>query len=175
MTGLASEAYKQTKNQNIQMKMKHAVVTLLVGTAMAAGALALADENIAMHKLPAAVQNTLKQIVGGNHLEGCDSEVANGTTVYEADFKSKGSECSVTVSEAGEVLEWSLDAPLNIVPPPVLKAALNAHPGGKIGESEIHNKGSRLFYVLEVRTDNSAYDVSLDAAGKVIADEKDTD
>lgn len=157
------------------MKTKYAVVTLLVGTAMAAATFALAEENITMNKLPAPVQNVLKQIVGGDHLEGCDSEVANGTTVYEADFKSKGSECSVTINEAGGVLEWSIDAPLNIVPPPVLKAALNAHPGGKIGESEIHNKDNRLFYVLEVRTDNGAYDVSLDAAGKVIADEKDTD
>lgn len=157
------------------MKTKHAVGTLLLVTALTAGSLALAEEDIAMNKLPAAVQTTLRQITGGSHLEGCDSEVADGKTIYEADFKSKGSGCSVTVNEAGEVLEWSIDAPLNIVPPTVLKAALNAHPGGKIGESEIHNKDSRLFYVLEVRTDNGAYDVSLDAAGKIMADEKDTD
>lgn len=159
----------------MKMKTKHAMGALLVATALAIGSLAMAEEEIVMNKLPAPVQTTLKQIVGGGHLEGCDSEVVDGKTTYEADFKSKGSGCSVTINEAGEVLEWSIDAPLNIVPPPVLKAALNAHPGGKIGESEIHNKNSRLFYVLEVRTDGGAYDVSLDAAGKLIADEKDTD
>ena len=159
----------------MKMKTKHTVGTLFVVTALAASSLALAEENVPMSKLPAAVQTTLKQIVGGGHLEGCDSEVAAGKTTYEADFKSKGSDCSVTVNEAGAVQEWSLDAPLNIVPPPVLGAALKAHPGGKIAESEIHNKDGQLFYVLEVRTGNDAYDVSLDAAGKVIADEKDTD
>ncbi len=158
-----------------KMKTINVAGPLLVAVVLTTSFWAMADENVPLNKLPAAVQTTLKQIAGNNKLEGCDAEVANGKATYEADFKVKGSDCSVTLNEAGDVLERVLDAPLNIVPTMVLEAAQKAHPGGKFGESEIHNKDGRLFYVLEVHAGADTFDVSLDAGGKVIADEKDMD
>jgi uncharacterized membrane protein YkoI len=145
---------------------------IVVAALLAVGARAMADDEIPLKKLPAPVQAALKQIIGDGKFEHCDSDVTN---VYEVDFKAKGAECSVTIDADGNVLETVLDVPINIVPAAVLDAIKKAHPDGKIRDPEIHNKGGQMFYELEVQAGKDKYHLDMDAAGKVITDEKDTE
>ena len=85
----------------------------------------------------------MKQVVGDNKLEGCDTEQLNGKTVYEVDYKVKGGDYSISVTPAGEIVEREVEVDLSIVPPSVLDAAKTAHADGKVGEASIVTAGER--------------------------------
>jgi uncharacterized membrane protein YkoI len=129
----------------------------------------------ALAKAPQAVQDAVKQVVGKHKISECDSEQDNGKTVYEVDYKVHGTEYSVSVSEAGEVIEHEVTVDPSAVPPAVLDAATKTHPTGKVGEIDITSAGGKLFYEFDIKAPDNKYEMQVAADGSVLADAVDKD
>jgi uncharacterized membrane protein YkoI len=144
----------------------------ILATAVCSGIYAWADDDNAdaLKKAPQPVQDMVKQVVGDNKLEGCDTEQLNGKTVYEVDYKVKGGDYSISVTPAGEIVEREVEVDLSIVPPSVLDAAKAAHADGKIGEASIVTAGDNLVYELDVKTGKDTHEMQISPTGKVTAD-----
>ena len=144
---------------------------LALGVVVAAGVRAWGDDEDALAKAPAAVQATVKAVVGQNKLAGFDPEQEGGKTVYEVSYELKGGgDYTIVVSGTGEVLEREVEVDPSIIPPEVIDAAKSAHPDGKIGEYAIVNAGGKLFYEIETKVGNDLHEVKISAKGKVTSD-----
>ena len=126
-------------------------------------------------KVPAAAQESIKQIVGKHEIGDVDSETENGKMTYEVDYKVKKTEFSVTVSDTGEVLEREVEVEKTAVPPAVIDVANKAHADGKIGEIDITEADGKLFYELGVKASDKKYEMRINADGSVMADAIDND
>ena len=144
-----------------------AVAVLGVGASVAVWA----DDEDHLAKTPAAVQATVKSIVGQNKLAGCDPEQENGKTVYEISYELKGGgDYTVVVAEDGSVLEREVEVDPSIVPADVIAAAKTAHPDGTFGEDSIVNSQGKLLYEIETKVGKDTHEVKLSAEAKVLSD-----
>ncbi len=143
--------------------------------ALGVGVFAIADEDIPVEKAPPGVQATVKRVVGKDKLDHLDRDMENGKMVYEVDVNAKNGSFSVHMSDTGEVQGISLDIPMGAIPEPVMNAAKHAHPGVAITEPEIRSEKGQLFYKVELKVGKEKHELQIDAAGKIISDEKDTE
>jgi hypothetical protein len=95
------------------MKTKIIVATALIGiTGLAGRGLVYADkeengskQKIAMSDLPAAVQKTIQDNLGGGTVTQTAKEIENGSTYYEAKVqKSGGEEIEIKVDPDGKLI-----------------------------------------------------------------------
>jgi uncharacterized membrane protein YkoI len=150
-------------------------LALVAIAALAGGSCATADDNVPLDKAPPGVQATVKRVVGKDKLDHLDKDVENGKTVYEVDVNAKSGSFSVHMTDTGEVLGISLDIPMGAVPEKVMAAAKHEHPDAPISEPEIRSENGRLFYKLELMVGKEKHELQIDASGKIISDEKDTE
>jgi uncharacterized membrane protein YkoI len=129
----------------------------------------------ALAKFPQPVQDAIKQVVGNHELGDVDSETENGKTIYEADYKIHKTEYSVSVNDAGQIVEHEVTVDPSAVPSAVFDAAKNAHPNATIGEVDITASNGKLFYELDVKTSDNKYEMQINADGSVISDGVDKD
>jgi hypothetical protein len=83
--------------------------TVVLPIAMAFAAPASADEKVQWSDVPAAVQKTITENVGGGEIEEIEKETetigGKRTTLYEADVKkTDGSEIEIKVGEDGKLI-----------------------------------------------------------------------
>jgi len=142
-----------------------------MGLLLAASGRAWADDEAALAKAPAAVQAAAKKIVGDNKLAGFDTETADGKKVYEVSLETKGGgDYSVTLNEAGDVVEREVEVDAAIVPPDVLDAAQQTHADGKITESSIVTADGKMFYEFDLKVGKDVHEVRVNAKGNVLTD-----
>jgi len=82
---------------------------LICAATVAAGSSSFADK-VSLEQTPPAVREAILSKTGGQPIEDIDREVRNGQVVYEASFKSGGSQQELLISEAGTILR-------DVVPP----------------------------------------------------------
>jgi uncharacterized membrane protein YkoI len=146
------------------------------GFAVAASTLALSacawanEGSDKLRSAPAAVQSAVIQVVGTNKIDDFDMETENGKTVYDLDFKIKGTDYEVDVDPSGQILSREVEVDLSIIPPAVIEAAKKAHADGKIGEGSIVTAGSKMFYELDMKVGKDSREIQIDAGGAVLAD-----
>ena len=146
--------------------------------AAAASTIAFAGEDkISLDAAPAAVQASIKKVVGAGKMGDVTKESEDGKTVYEAEFTLDKAEHSVKVSESGDVLEeeTELDAPA--LPAAVTDAIKAKFATGKIEDASLVKAGGKTFYEVGVEVGDEDHEIKIDAAGKIIEDkvEKDED
>jgi uncharacterized membrane protein YkoI len=94
------------------MKMKKIIVATAIAAIAAIGAIVYAgnEENehkqkVAMNELPAAVQKTIQDNLGGGTVTGTEKETKDGKTYYEAQVKkSSGDKIEIKVAEDGKLI-----------------------------------------------------------------------
>jgi uncharacterized membrane protein YkoI len=79
----------------------HTALFVLAATAATSSVYA---DKISLEQAPPAVREAILSKTGGQPIEDIDREVRNGQTVYEASFKSGGTQQELLVSEAGTIL-----------------------------------------------------------------------
>jgi uncharacterized membrane protein YkoI len=164
----------QTRKEST-MRLRNRTCAFTLATVCATALLVWADNEVPLKKAPAGVQATIKKVVGKNKFDSLDSDVENGKTVYEVDAHGKNISYSVHMSDSGEVLGISLDIPMEIVPAAVIDAAAKAHAGAKPTEPEIRTVNGQMSYKLELMVGKEKHEMLVDAAGKVISDETETE
>lgn len=143
----------------------------------------MADDEDAIAKAPAAVQATVKKVLGDKKCEGFDQEDADGKPAYEVSYKVDGVDHSTLITEAGDVISEETDVDLDKVPAAVMDAAKKSHADGKIGEAAIVTEAGKTCYELDVKVGTDTHEIKISNDGKVIsdsiekpeADEKDKD
>src|SRR5579864_7273002 len=91
--------------------------------ALTAGVTVRADDEDHLAKAPAAVQATVKSVIGQNKLAGCDAEQENGKTVYEVSYELKGGgDYTIVVAEDGAIVEREVEVDPSIIPAEVIDA-----------------------------------------------------
>ena len=151
-------------------KSSKCVAFAALSVVLLGGSRAKADDEDKLAKAPAAVQATVKKIVGDGKLEGFDNEQVDGKPAFDVDFSLKGGSYAMLVAESGDVIQREAEVNLAVVPQAVIDAGAKAHGDGKIAEASIITRGDQMFYELEIKVGNDEHDVEINAGGKVLAD-----
>ena len=130
----------------------------------------MADDEDAIAKAPAAVQTTVKKVLGDKKCEGFDKEDADGKPAYEVSYKVDGVDHSTLIAETGDIISEETDVDLAKVPAPVLDAAKKAQADGKIDEAAIVSEGGKTYYELDVKVGKDTHEIKIGTNGKVISD-----
>lgn len=69
------------------------------------------EKEVKFADLPAAVQKTIKKFAGSGKINGVESGVQNGKTVYSADVVKNGKTIDVVVAADGKLIKTEIDAP----------------------------------------------------------------
>jgi uncharacterized membrane protein YkoI len=142
------------------------------GVLLCGAAFAFAGEQtIELSQAPAPVQAAIKKAVGAGKITEVVKETEDGKTVYEADFELADRDHSVTVDEAGKVLEESAEIDVKSLPAPVVEAVKKKFPNAKIEDAEEVKADGKTFYDIEVEVGDVDHDLRVDATGKILSDE----
>jgi hypothetical protein len=107
------------------MKMSaNSLKFIALGAILAAAAVARADDEDHLAKAPAAVQATVKKILGSGKLDGFDTVQSDGKPAYDVDLSIGGSNYAVVVNPDGGVIQYEVEVNTALVPPAVLTAGL---------------------------------------------------
>jgi hypothetical protein len=100
-------------------------------------AVAASAENLATDaKLPEPVEKTFRVTFPDAVIQKLSSEVEEGVTVYDFEFKDGEREKETDIAADGTMLEWTLVIPSDAVPEPIMKVFLANAKGGKLGRLE---------------------------------------
>jgi uncharacterized membrane protein YkoI len=144
------------------------MVTAIVFGALIAALSAQAEKKIAMKDLPAAVQQAVKEQSKGATLKGLATEVENGKTVYEAEFKVNGHSKDISFDAQGQVVSVEEETPIQQIPAPAREAIQKAAAKGKVVMVETVTEGGKTFYEAQVKTGAKKSEVKVDATGQAI-------
>lgn len=85
---------------------------------------------------PAAVQQSVKKLLGLAVPKTLDKETENGVDVYEAEFQADGAKQSLSVAANGEILELEKAVDVAQLPATVVAAVKKARPGCTFKKAE---------------------------------------
>ncbi len=130
------------------------------------------DENeeivIALTEAPDAVREAVEKLVAGNPVTKITKETDDGATEYEAEYTVAGVEQSVTLTEAGDVLEVENEMEPGALPEAVRKALADKFPGGQIAEATAVEEH---YYEIEIEVNGKTVEVEVSPSGAVEGDE----
>jgi uncharacterized membrane protein YkoI len=152
------------------MKTSKWLVLCVAAVMAGSAAWSLADDEDAIAKAPAAVQATVKKVLGDKKCEGFDKEEANGKTAYEVNYKVDGVDHATLIAENGDILEEETDVDLKTVPAAVTAAAAKAHADGKVTEAAIVTAGGKQVYELDVTVGKDTHEMRINADGSIVSD-----
>jgi uncharacterized membrane protein YkoI len=68
------------------------------------------DDGVSLDQAPAAVQQTIKEVVGNGKIKEIEKEAKDGTVTYEVDYKSaNGDKQEAVISADGKLLKNGAD------------------------------------------------------------------
>lgn len=146
------------------------LASVVACAALSYSSIARAGDTGPLVKAPAAVQSVVKKMMGDGKLNGLDSEMMDGKTVYEADLSIKGGAYVLVLADDGTVIQREVAVDAAMIPPTVLDAAAKAHPDAKLNEAAIITRGTRMFYELEFMIGTVEHAMEITADGNVTAD-----
>lgn len=111
------------------------VAGLFTGLLLAA-APAGATEAPAPVKPPPPVEKTFQAQFPKAEIQKLTSEVEEGVTVYDFEFKQGDTEKETDIAGDGTMLEWTLVIPQDSIPAPVMKVINASAKGAKLGRLE---------------------------------------
>jgi uncharacterized membrane protein YkoI len=153
-----------------------------VGAAALAAALLApavrADETVPLDKVPKAVTDAIKA-------RWPDAELPKNAVAikeigdtkksgYELEIKNKNDELEVTLTEAGDIVQFERELEVKDLPKAVVKALEDKYPKAELKEADevtkVDGKKEKLaYYVVEVKTaDKKTLEVQVDPDGKVL-------
>lgn len=123
---------------------------------------------------PAAVRETVVRVIGKGELDDLKKKFHLGKFVYEAEYLLEGVEHSLVVDEGGHVLQEAVEIKIDAAPAPVLAAARQKYPNGKITEVDRVTADGKTFYEVSVDlSDDEERELLIDPDGKVLDDRED--
>lgn len=151
--------------------MKTRLVMTLSGVVLSAlGVSALAFDKIAVDKLPAAVTKAIKDKFPNGKIEGAETEVEDGKTIYEVEVDSKGGEYTVSLKADGTIEEIEKELAEGDLPAAVAATLKAEFPNGKFKEIEEATKGDKVTYELQVvENGKKTLEVTVDPQGKILS------
>jgi uncharacterized membrane protein YkoI len=126
------------------------------------------EKKIAMRDLPPAVQEAVKQQTKTATLRGLTTEVEEGRTVYEAEFKVGGRTKDITYDSAANILSTEEEIDLAKIPAPARAAIRKAAAGGTLVLVEDVTEGTARFYEAHIKRGGKETEFKVDAAGKTV-------
>jgi uncharacterized membrane protein YkoI len=145
------------------------VVALVVLTASARAD----EEKIPLDKLPKAVVDAVKAKFPGAELVSAEKEKENGEIVYEVAIKYKDQKIEVTCKEDGSIVSIEKEISVKDLPKEVAEALEAKYPKAEIKKvEEVMENGMTNYEVLLVTADKKKLEVTFDAKGKVLEEEK---
>ena len=117
--------------------------------------LSLADESIAIDKLPKAVAATITRRYPKAELTEARKTLEDKVEVYEVDLKNEGKLIEIAVLTDGKIDWVAVDLPLNDLPKPVLAAVRKKYPAAKM------NHASTVYTVKQEKDHLEHYHVEL--------------
>ena len=126
------------------------------------------EKKVKLQDVPAAVQQAIKDQGHGATLRGVATEVENGKTSYEAEFKVNGHSKDMTFDAQGQLVSVEEETPLQDVPSAAREAIQKAAGKGKISEVETVTEGGKTFYEAQIKSGGKKSEVKVDAAGRPV-------
>jgi hypothetical protein len=126
------------------------------------------EKKVKMQDLPPAVQQAVKAESRNATLQGLATEVEDGKTVYEAEFKVAGHGKDITFDVNGKVVSTEEEIDIAKIPAPAGAALKKAASGGKLLLVEAVTEGTSKFYEAQIEKAGKKSEVQVDAAGKVV-------
>jgi hypothetical protein len=156
------------------------IASIAMAAALAVGCVALAEnredkghekKELALKDLPAAVQETILKAAASNAVYGFEKEEESGKTTYEAHFKVENVEHTVSVSDAGTLLEEEIAMEVKSLPAPVAEAIAKRYgTAATIKEAEAVKAGDKSFIDVAVVAGKELHEIRLDLAGTILSD-----
>jgi len=126
------------------------------------------EKKIAMRDLPPAVQQAVKEQRKTATLRGLTTEVEDGKTVYEAEFKIDGRTKDITYDAAANILSTEEEIDIAKLPAPASAAIRKAAAGGTLVLVEDVTEGTTRFYEAHIKRAGKEFEFKVDAAGKTV-------
>ncbi len=165
------------------MNRKGWVASLVAVAALGVGCMALAEggehegykggeqKELSLKDLPAPVQETILKAAASNAVYGFEKEDESGKTTYEAHFKVDQVEHTISVSDAGALLEEEIAMDVKALPAPVADAIAKRYgTAAMIKEAETVKAADKSFIDVEVVAGKEKHEMRLDALGAIISD-----
>ncbi len=95
-------------------------------------------------------------------------EFKRSRQIYEAEFRVKGYDYKVHLTQDGKIVYVCRDIDVSAVPEVVKNAALKEVPQGRIREAEEITEGNAVRYKVEIADNRDDYDLTIAADGKII-------
>ena len=128
------------------------------------------EQAVSFDRAPAAVQATIHKIAGDGKMSRLTKETEHGKPVYEAEFTTDGVERSVTVNEAGDLLEEESEIQISDLPAVVRTAAMRKYPDAKFHEAAMLMVSGVKSYEVELATANQKRELKFTADGAIQTD-----
>jgi hypothetical protein len=122
-------------------------------------------------ELPPAVLAVFRRITLGREVKKLTIErrQRNGQPIYNTEFYLDSVEHEYEMDEAGKLLQWEWDIPLQELPAPVTKGIQDALPGAVLIQAEREqHEGQPLFFEVNLQLDGHHHEVQVLEDGKII-------
>ena len=151
--------------------LRRTLTTLALSTTVISASFAIADEATdTLGKAPAAVQATVKKLVGENKMKELAVETADGKTIYDLEYKIAGVNYAADIDPSGKIIESEVEIDMSVVPEAVLAAATKAHPDGKASEASIVTAGEKMYYGIDMKVGKDTHELGISPTGIVALD-----
>ncbi|GEM_PF-1052461 len=130
------------------------------------------EQDMALDKLPAPVQKTIKELVGKGKITNTSRETDKGDAViYEVAYVMDGKNFEAEISGDGKVIVVDEQIEMNDAPEPVQKTFKEKIGDGEIVKIEKATEGKEIYYEVEFKKDGKEHEVKVSPDGKVMAEE----
>ena len=157
------------------MKTTGMAAVVLSGIVIGAGAGCMMDKSESMDAAPAAVKSAVATAAGGHKIKKLERADEDGKTVYEASFDVDGVEHTVTLDEAGAVIEQEAEVKVADLPAAVSAAVLKAQPLAKVKEAAKVNKGDKSYFEVDAKVGDDKHEMLIAADGTLVSDKVEAD
>jgi len=167
---------RQVSNQESTMRRWRGWLVASVVLSVLACAMARADEEkeekVPLGKVPKAVIDAVKAKFKGAELVSAQKEKEDGKLVYEINLKHRNHTIEVTVTPKGKIVSIEKTITVQDLPKAVAKAIDSKYPKAAIEKAEEVTEGEKVSYEVLLVTADKKIEVVLDAAGKIVKEEK---
>jgi uncharacterized membrane protein YkoI len=154
--------------------MKTYQTTLAVVTLAAFSSLASAGEkDVSAKQVPQAVHEAFQKAYPAAKSPKYSTEITDGKTTYEVEFKDHGKEFEATYSAEGTLIETEEEIKTTELPKAVVDAIEKAHPGAKLKEAEkvLKTDGTVSGYEVEIKVGKKELELTVDPSGAIVKTE----
>jgi uncharacterized membrane protein YkoI len=141
-------------------------------------AVARADEQVPLDKVPQKVMDAIKGRFPGAEINSVEKETENGKVVYDVELKQKGRKYEMDIQEDGTIVEIEKEVAAKDLPEAVTKALEAKYPKAtyeeimEVNKVEGKKETPTEYEVVLVTADKKKLEVTVSLDGKSVKEEK---